>query len=175
MRRVIFLGIITLLCMAFNLFVSCSNPLDYDNLTPSDTLFSIDTVYNMDTINVSDTINIIDTTSLVDTVIIVINNNDQSNIVCSRIASNQQEIVWLFRNDAGMYDLEFAAAAEEDFPAQKLVIDIDGQEFKWTPAEDPEFIAGMYLTQNAIIRLSIKTPRSLGHAIYVCLTLKPAP
>ena len=161
--------------MAAYLFVSCSNPLDYENLIPSDTLFNIDTVYTTDTVNITDTINIIDTTSLTDTVIIVINNNDQSNIVCSRIASNQKEIVWLLRNKAGMYDLEFAASAEKDFPAQKLVIDIDGREFKWTPTDNPEFIAGMFLEQNAIIRIYIKTPPSLGHAIYICMILKPAP
>ncbi|MEW5923816.1 MAG: hypothetical protein AB1746_07500 [Candidatus Zixiibacteriota bacterium] len=165
MRRIIILSILSAFFMAMNFCINCSNPLDVEHMNIPERFTDIDTIYNLDTVNISDT------TTIVDTVIVVVHDSSGSQILCSRIASNQPEIVWMFRNVEGPYLLEFVAFTEEEQPTQKLIVDIDGEEYKWTPASDPEFILNMHLNQNAMIYISSKTPRALGHAIYICLTI----
>lgn len=165
MKRIIVLSALSALCIALNFCVNCSNPLDIEKVNIPERSFDVDTVYNPDTVNYTDT------TIIVDTVIIVVHDSTGSDILCSRIACNQPEIVWMFRNTEGRYLLEFTAFTEEEQPTQKLIVDIDGEENKWTPASDPEFISEMYLNRNAMIYISSKNPRALGHAIYICLTI----
>lgn len=183
MKRIIVFAALSILCMVVNFCVNCSNPLDIENVAPPKHLTDVDTVYNLDTLNTSDTIIIVDTiynldtlntsdtTFIVDTVIVVVHDTSGSQIVCSRIACNQKEIVWMFRNAEGSYKLEFVASTEEDQPCQKLVVDIDGQEFSWKPVESPELIMEQNLNQNTTIQISSTNPKALGHAIYICLTL----
>ncbi|PKK83044.1 MAG: hypothetical protein CVT49_10445 [candidate division Zixibacteria bacterium HGW-Zixibacteria-1] len=165
MKRIIVLAALSILCMVVNFCVNCSNPLDIENVAPPSRFTGVDTIYNLDTLNTSDT------TIIVDTVIVVVHDTTGSQIICSRIDCNQKEIVWMFRNAEGSHKLEFVAFTEEDQPCQKLVVDVDGQEFSWKPVENPELIMEQDLNQNATIRISSTNPKALGHAIYICLTL----
>ena len=115
---------------------------------------------------------IVDTTFFTDTVIIVQIDTTDANMVCAQLVSNLQEIVWLFRNSEGRYDLEFAAAVESEHPTQTLTVDIDGEEYAWAPAKDSELLMEMDLKQNAIIRIYPTKPPSLGHSVHICLTVR---
>jgi hypothetical protein len=117
----------------------------------------------------TDTVTVTDTIIQVDTVTVVVTD---SQTVCSRMGSNQQEIVWLFRNEEGQYRLEFAALAERDKPSHILSVDVEGQLYKWDLAENTEFILDRYLEQNATVLILTSKPPSFGHSIDVCLTVK---
>jgi hypothetical protein len=140
----------------------------FDTLFVSDTLFVVDTLTYVDTAYSADTIIFIDTVTIVDTVVVV-EVDTLLNQVCSRISSNQSEIVWMFRNEAGMHLLEFTAVPESEHPAQTLSVFIEGREYQWIPTENPEFITELELSENTIIRIMPKKPPSLGHAIHICL------
>lgn len=141
--------------------INCSNPLediDNGNLTPPGPITDVDTII------------VVDTLPVIDTLIIVEPGSGESKMVCSRITSNIQEIVWLFRNSEGLYCLEFAAALESEHPTQTITIDIGGQELLWRPSDSSELVKDLYLDQNVIIRITPKKPPSLGHALDICLT-----
>lgn len=119
-----------------------------------------------------DTVVLVDTLEITDTLIITQPGPGGSETVCSRIASNQTEIVWMFRNQAGSFVLEFTAALEREHPDQILSVDIAGQEYQWHPAASPEYVTDLFLEQNAMIRITTKKPPSLGHTIHICLTIR---
>jgi len=141
-----------------------------DTIWVVDTVGTIDTVMIIDTVGTTDTVLIIDTVVVIDTVMMEIPTLD-SQFVCARISCNQKEIVWLLRNQAGLYRLEFAGEVESDQPVQTVKIDIDGAEYLWNPAADAEFVKELTLGKNATIRITPKKPPAFGHAIDICLKI----
>jgi len=149
--------------------------IQIDTTVVTDTI--IDTTIEVDTIilpdstivdTVIDTIFLPDTT-LVDTVIIVEPGN--SPILCDRLSSAQQEIVWLFRNPEGSYHLEFVALPEREHPTHTLAVTINGQTYDWSLSESLELVLDHNLGSNAMIRIETSKPPSFGHAIDVCVTV----
>jgi hypothetical protein len=114
---------------------------------------------------------VIDTVIQTDTVIVVVPDTGTIRPFCSVLASNMQEIVWMFRNPDGEYRLEFSADMEKPQPNQTLTVDIDGQTFLWDPNADPEWITEMHLDMHATVRIIANKPPARGHSINVCLTL----
>lgn len=172
MKRLIFLIVAAMIFAGIQFLANCSNPLesvDGSNPAPPGPVIEIDTVYIVDTLFDSDTVLVVDTNIIVDTVIVV--EPGESNVVCSTIASNQQEIVWIFRNPPGTYLLEFDAFLESEHPVQTLSVDIDGREFLWNPADNAEFIMELDLQERTFIRIIPHKPPSLGHSIYICLKI----
>ncbi|MEW6014832.1 MAG: hypothetical protein AB1690_05880 [Candidatus Zixiibacteriota bacterium] len=141
-----------------------------DTVTIIDTISTIDTVMIIDTVGTTDTVLIIDTVIVIDTVTVEVPTLD-SQFVCARLSCNQKEIVWLLRNQAGLYRLEFAGEVESDQPVQTVKIDIDGEEYLWNPAAEAEFIKELTLARNATIRITPKKPPAFGHAIDICLKI----
>jgi len=142
-----------------------------DTLDYSDTLFVIDTFIVIDTIDNWDTLYVVDTVESIDTVVIVVTDSTQYQTICAQINSNQKEIVWMFRNEDGDYRLEFMASQDGKKPEQILRMDIDGHEYLWKPAKNPELIKELYLGQNSIISIITSKPPALGHPIHICLTI----
>ena len=190
MKRLIFLIIAVLLFAGIQFLVNCSNPLeDVNGSSPSppgpiveiDTVYIIDTVFDgdtilvidtntvFDTVFINDTVFVVDTTVIIDTVIVV--EPGPSNVVCATISTNQPEIVWMLRYDPGTYLLEFDASLESDHPTQSLTVEIDGREYQWTPAENPELILEMDLGEQTLIRIVPLKPPSLGHSVHICLKM----
>lgn len=153
MKRIILLAVWAITLFEILLLVSCSDPLESTGPSLSGPETLTDTLY------------------IVDTLIVVVTDTVGSGTVCSRIASNQQEIVWMFRNDAESFILELSASTESDNPNQKLSVDIDGRQFQWSPASEPELTIDQFLNENAIIRIIAKAPPARGHAIDICLTI----
>ncbi len=148
--------------------VNCSNPLDEVTARgPS----NIDPGNIYDTIIDNDTIVDVDTVTSVDTVVIINPDSGFAQPLCGPISSSQPEIVWMFRNAAGRYLLDFMALPESDHPVQQLTVDIDGQEFRWVPAAEPEMLIDITLGANAVIRIYPNKPPSLGHAVHICLVI----
>lgn len=141
-----------------------------DTVWVIDTIGTIDTVMIIDTVGTTDTVLIIDTVIVIDTVTVEVPTLD-SQFVCARLSCNQKEIVWLLRNQAGLYRLEFAGEVESDQPVQTVKIDIDGEEYLWNPAAEAEFIKELTLAKNATIRITPKKPPAFGHAIDICLKI----
>jgi len=140
-----------------------------DTLVVADTVIVIDTNTVFDTIFINDTVFVIDTTVIIDTVIVV--EPGPSNVVCATISTNQPEIVWMLRYDPGTYLLEFDASLESDHPTQSLTVEIDGQKYQWTPAENPELILERDLDEQTLIRIVPLKPPSLGHSVHICLNI----
>jgi hypothetical protein len=151
--------------------------MDEGDLTPfgfseeTDTIYILDTTTVFDTTTVVDTSTVMDTITIIDTVIVIEPDSSGTSMVCSRIVSTLKDIVWMFRNSEGEYLLEFTAFTEFEKPKPTLRVSIDGQEFIWNPAENPEFITELNLSENTMIRITPNKPPSLGHAIDVCLTM----
>jgi len=138
----------------------------------------IDTIIDVDTVIVPDSIiidtvflpdtTIIDTQIIVDTVIII--EPGDAPMLCDRLSSAQQEIVWLFRNAEGPFHLEFAALPERDHPQHTLTVAIGDQIFFWDLSESLEFVLDVTMPANATIIITTSRPPSFGHAIDICLT-----
>ena len=131
----------------------------------------IDTIIVPDTTIVDtifDTITIPDST-IVDTVIIIEPGDGQ--ILCDRLSSAQQEIVWLFRNAEGPFHLEFAALPESEHPNHTLTVSIGDQLYYWDLSVSLELILDTTLPANATIIITTSKPPSFGHAIDVCVTV----
>lgn len=198
MKRVTFLAICALLSIGITLLSSCSNPLEttddsnlnppgpitiYDTLFYTDTIYVIDTIHDSDTTIVIDTIIVIDTTiavdtiivtdtiTYIDTVIITEPGDGESQTICSILLSNLYEIIWMFHNQEGQYTLKFTAEAVRDFTFRTLTVDIDGTQFTWCPAEDPEIVREQYLGAYATIRIMTDQPCLQGHEVKICLTI----
>jgi hypothetical protein len=145
--------------------------IQIDTIIIIDTLTEIDTVTQVDTVIQFDTVVVIDTVVQIDTVIVVVPDTGSIRPFCGTLASNQQEIVWMFRNPDGNFLLEFSADMERAQPNQTLTVDIDGETFIWDPNADPEFITEMHLDLHATIRIIANKPPARGHSINVCLTV----
>ena len=159
MKRLILMLLCGCVLISLQFVVNCSRPLE--SIDEIDTLFPVSETPG-------------DTVVRVDTVTIVEGNDGSSFRFCARLASNQQEIVWLLQNEAGQFHLEFAALADRIHPSQTLLIEIDGEQFQWQPAKNMDFVIEQELGENAIARISSSTPHSFGHAIDVCLKVKAA-
>lgn len=140
-----------------------------DTLVIIDTIVSVDTVIVVDSITIVDTVIIVDTIIIVDTVVVTLPDTSATHMVCSRLGSNQQEIVWLFRNEAGLYALEFSSLPDRDKPARTLYVTIGDQEYEWPLAESLEFLTEQTLVENAVIILRSSKPSSYGHVIDICI------
>lgn len=186
MKRYILIVLCSVVLMAIQFFINCSNPLeslDEGDLTPygydseTDTIYILDTTTVFDTTTIvdtttfTDTIMIVDTITIIDTVVVIEPDSTGTSMACSRIVSTLKDIVWMFRNDEGDYLLEFSAFTEHDKPKPSLLVNIDGQEFIWNLVENTEFITELHLSENTMIRIRPNKPPSLGHAIDVCLTM----
>ncbi|MEE9442396.1 MAG: hypothetical protein V3V99_06990 [candidate division Zixibacteria bacterium] len=171
MKKPIICAVWTLLLTGSIIFVNCSNPLESSDLAGTDPVPSIDTLFSIDTLHTIDTLTQIDTLTIIDTITIIEPGIGESQIVCGRISTTQKDLVWMFRNPEGTYNLEFTALTDRDKPAQELALDIDGQEFLWNPGENPELITELILSQNAVFRITTNKPPSLGHAIDICLSI----
>lgn len=142
-----------------------------DTIFNGDTIYAIDTIFNGDTIFAIDTIITSDTIVLVDTVEIFPPDSLISPVVCARLSSGHQDIVWMFRNEEKLFNLEFVAALERDKPNSLLSVDINGELYEWNLAESLEMNLSMILEQNSVIRIKTCKPPSYGHAIDICLTI----
>jgi hypothetical protein len=142
-----------------------------DTVIVVDTTNQIDTLFITDTTFVVDTIIVRDTTNHVDTVIIVEPGQDGPQMLCAQMASNRQEILWMYRNPEGLFRLEFAASTERGHPTQELLVEIDGRLIIWDTSDSLELILEQNLGPNAKIRISSLEPHAFGHAIDICLTL----
>ena len=151
MKRLVLLAVWAVMSIGIQSFVNCSSPLE--STSGSDSAPTGPVI-------------------IVDTVIVVMPDTSGSLMICSRLNSYQQEIVWLFRNQAGLFRLEFSALTEQEHPSQTLSVDIDGQQFQWQPAESAEFILEHDLEQNALMQIVSNKPPSFGHAIEICLTVR---
>jgi hypothetical protein len=128
----------------------------------------------IDTIIQTDTVIQTDTTygdTVTDTVFVGEPGTGEGLMLCARLSSAQQEIVWLFRNPGGSYHLEFAALPESEHPTHTLTVTIDGQTYDWSLSESLELVLDQSLGSNAMIRIITSKPPSFGHAIDVCLTV----
>ncbi|MFH1700752.1 MAG: hypothetical protein ABIE07_09220 [Candidatus Zixiibacteriota bacterium] len=171
MKKLIICAVWALLLVGSVIFVNCSNPLESDDVTGADPVPNIDTLFSVDTLVVIDTLTQIDTITLIDTITIIESGAGQSQIICGRISSVRKDIVWMFRNPEGIYDLEFAVLIDKDKPARELTLNLDGREFIWDPENNPELIMEVFLSQNAMFFIKANKPPSCGHAIDICLTI----
>lgn len=149
------------------LLTTCSKPLKsldgYDQNPPLDTLVIVDTISSVDTVI------IVDTVVMVDTIIIEIPDSGGTDLLCGRLNSSRQEIVWMFRNQQRVYRLELLAILERDNPPRTLLVDIEGQQFYWDVTDNHQMIIEGLLPQNATMIISTLQPRALGQAIDICL------
>ena len=194
MNRFILILMGAALVMVLQFAANCSQPLEstdepnnvppgpdviYDTTISIDTIVvvydstEVDTIIAVDTTIVADTVYVIDTTGQTDTVVVVVEGGDGAQTVCARLSSTRQEIMWMFRNEAGPFLLEFTAAAERLHPTQVLSVTVDGQVVEWIPGENRELILQQDLGENAAIEIYSGKPGAFGHAIDVCLTLTP--
>jgi hypothetical protein len=157
-KLLIFLAIICALYTGFTLF-SCTKPLEgplEDNEFPPDTIYVTDTL------------------TFTDTVIIVIPDTGSAQMQCGRLNSHRKELVWMFRNEPGVYSMDFRAIVEYDNPSRLIVIDIDGEQHFWHLNETLEYIIEPTLGDDAVVRVSTIPPHAYGHAIDICLIIEYA-
>jgi len=178
MNRILLFTALAAIFMVMLFIANCSDPLEtinskgYIPTEPGgDTVFHFDTVIVIDSLIHVDTVIVSDSTGHVDTVIIVEPGPSGPQLLCSRMACNQQEIIWMFRNPEGRFRLEFAASTERGHPTQLLLMSIDGQLVTWNTAVNLELTLEQSLRTNPTIRITSDKPHALGHAIDICLTM----
>ena len=178
MRKLLALTACASLYSIVQLVSGCADPLDNGQTGPvspehsnTDTIVIVDTTYIVDSVFIIDTTIIIDTVTHTDTVIVERPEDDDSAHNCSRIGSNEHDIVWLLQNKPGDYHLQFAALAERDKPIQTAVLDIDGRKVCWNPAEQPNLTVDQFLKENAIMRIELSEPCAYGHSIDICFVM----
>jgi len=173
-RRPIILAVFAALLILTQIFVNCSDPLEGfgDGSSPLGPITETDTVFQTDTLIIEgDTVYSVDTVTYVDTVTIYEPDPGAVQIVCSILQYNLREIIWTFHNQAGLYRLEFEASPEREFCFYTVIVDIDGQEFAWDPADGAVFTQELNLGENATIRLTPDQPMLLGHKVDICLAI----
>jgi len=163
MRKQTIFSIPAIICACLLYWLNCSKPLELEEIeqTPADTIFVPDTVVYVDTVYVD--------TSYTDTDTLY-----ADTLICARLGSCRREIVWMFFNPEGRFNLEFQAIIERDHPWQTLIIDIDGQEYEWDLSDDLPFSLVRFLERHAIVRITSASPHGYGHAIDVCLRISAA-
>lgn len=148
-----------------------------DTLVHSDTVTVTHTVVKHDTVRVTDTTTLVDTLVTTDTVVRVdtVKVGDPTACnpepFCGKLAACDKELLWLFRNEAGNYHLEFSGYADKDQPLQTIVVTINGVAYYWKAAEKPEWDFDMALPANTTIRIGLTKPPAYGHEIHICLQM----
>lgn len=136
----------------------------------ADTVFQSDTIFLQDSVFVTDTLVQIDTVFMVDTIVV---DTCETLSFCDILNSSQHEIVWLFRNAAGLYRLEFSGFVEKTRPPKEITIFVGDKSYIWFPIDNMELIFEQELDENVIVKISPLPPESFGHDLHVCLTLVP--
>lgn len=153
MRRVILVIVLALTIIVSQILMNCSQVLEGINdptLGPPGTKVEIDTVI----IFVHDD-----------------DDDDEKRVVCSRLTSNLNEIIWWFENESESYSYYFEAATERDNPSKTLLIEIDDLQFFWDLSESKELLVEAPLMENGKVRITASQPPSLGHPVDICLTM----
>ena len=191
MKRILLLAVWTVLLISVQLFVNCSNPLETDNSGPDPVPPGVDTIYRYDTVTLVDTvigddtvivtdtfidtfideITVIVVDTLVDTVVIYEPDPGTLETVCSILRGNLREIIWMFRNQADHYLLEFEASQSREFEMYTLLININGQVYEWDLVDGPTYSIELDLPENSTIRVMPDKPLLLGHQVDLCLTI----
>ena len=135
-----------------------------------DTLYLIDTLVQIDTVLQIDTIFETDTVYIVDTVFV---DTSDGLSYCAVLNATHQEVVWFFRNPAGLYRLEFTGSVEKERPPKEITVFVGDQSYLWYPIENMVLIFEQDLQQNVTVRLSSLPAHSFGHDLHVCLTMIP--
>lgn len=168
MTRPILIGLRAIILIGVPLLLCCSDPLKSSNQSSAPTGPG-----RVDTVVIIDTVVLIDSTIRIDTVIIIGPNPGGPQLLCSEIESNRKEIVWMLRNPAGRYRLEFQASTERNNPEQSLTVTIDDHEFVWAVGQNPEFITDLLLGEHSTVQIVSNEPPACGHEIDICLTVRP--
>lgn len=148
-----------------------------DTLVHTDTVIETHTVIRYDTVRVTDTTTLVDTVVNTDTVVRVdtVKVGDPTACspepFCGKLSACDKELLWLFRNEAGNYRLEFSGYADKDQPLQTIVVTINGVVHYWKAAEKPVWDFDMTLPANTTIRLGLTKPPAYGHEIHLCLQM----
>lgn len=157
-------------------FTVIDTVIDVDTMTLFDTVIILDTITDVDTVIIVDTLIQTDTITIVDTVVqtetvIVVVPDTSKEPLCGVLSKNQKEIVWILKNTAGIYRLEFLADVESAQPNQTLTVEIGDQSYIWDPNANPDFIVDQTLADRTTIRITTNIPPARGHAINVCLNV----
>lgn len=149
-----------------------------DTVLTIDTIITVDTIFDNDTIilfdTIIDTVNHIDTLVIVDTVIVV--HTDTLMVpttFCARLAAARKEVVWMYDNPPGEFQLKFLATVDRDDPPQVLMVNIDGFEYTWQLDLTLELVIEQDLDANSTVKISSGSPHSFGHPIDICLIVTP--
>ncbi|UCG62269.1 MAG: hypothetical protein JSV52_03020 [Candidatus Zixiibacteriota bacterium] len=154
MKRLLMLMLAMLVAMPVLMLPNCSDPLESITDPEPYPPRPVDTVY------------------ITDTVYIIEPGPGETQTVCSILLSNLYEIIWMFHNSEGTYDLHFDAVPVRDFTFRTLTVDIDGQQFEWPVGQTLEFTAeGLYLNAFATIKILTDQPCLQGHEVDICLTI----
>lgn len=137
----------------------------YDTLVVNDTIVRVDTTVVVDTIRQVDTVIHVDTVKIGDPV------DCNPEPFCGKLSACDKDLVWMFRNSAGDYKLEFSGYAEKDQPLQTIVVTIDGKDYYWQAATDPLWVTQLALPANTTIKIKLTSPPAYGHAISICLQM----
>ncbi len=168
MKKLILSLIWVVISAGFIYLVNCSKPLDVSKIIQeTDTVFVSDTIIFSDTLYADTTF--IDTlyidSTIIDTVIV-------DTMFCARLNSQRQEIVWMLFNQEGQFHLELQTLTERIRGSQTLLIDINGAQFQWEPADNRELEIDINLERNTIIRITTTPPHAYGQAIDICLRIR---
>ena len=142
-----------------------------DTVLQTDTVVQVDTLVQFDTIVQGDTVLVIDTLVQIDTVIVYLPDTSSTRTLCTRMGSNQKEIVWLLHLLEGPYRLEFSAYVERGQPPQRVTVVIDGATYEWLPRDLPDLTLEADLGSSPTIMILPDNPGAYGHSIDFCLTL----
>jgi hypothetical protein len=157
MKKLVSLSIWASVLLAVQLLNNCSRPLESipdEGSAPPETVVVVDTV------------------TYADTIIVVVPDSGGSQLLCGRLSSHRQQIVWMFPGWDGLFLLEFQALPERGHPRQTLAVDIEDQQYLWLLAESTEFTKEQRLDGNTVVRISTVPPYAFGHPIDICLSIR---
>ncbi len=118
-----------------------------------------------------ETVVVVDTVTYTDTIIVIVPDSGGAQLLCGRLSSHRQQIVWLFPGWEGLYVLEFAALPERGHPRQTLTVDIEDEQYVWRLSESTEFSKEQRLGPDTVVRISTVPPYAFGHPIDICLSI----
>ncbi|UCG62807.1 MAG: hypothetical protein JSV52_05855 [Candidatus Zixiibacteriota bacterium] len=179
MKRFLFLVVLGATIIAW---VSCSNPLESGGPDPQprdtvwdtcwdtcwDTIYVPETIYDTVWDTVYDTVwdTVYDT--IYDTIYIY-----EPYSICSYLQYNINELVWIFGNPAGTYDLHFDVTVHRECNGHELIIDIDGHDTYYLPIlTSTTRTIRVDLAEGATIRIWPNVPMHMGDEVKVCLGLE---